>query len=148
MLFESLAYAMGAPQGGGSGGDMLVQFFPLILMIAVFWFLLIRPQRKRQQEHKLMLERLRRGETVVTSGGLVGRIVDIDGDMLTLDVGETKMRVGRAFISGYIDVKMPTPPKEKKSKPELKEGKAPKKAEKRPAADSAAREERKEGKKE
>ena len=149
MFFESLAFAMGAPQGGAGGpAEMIAQFLPLILMIAVFWFLLIRPQKKRQQEHKSMLEALRRGDTVVTTGGLIGRIVDTDGDILTLDLGETKVRVGRGFISGLFDAKdaksLPAP-KEKKGKSEAREDKAAKKAEK-PEADSEAPEERKEEK--
>jgi preprotein translocase subunit YajC len=147
MFFESLAFAIGAPQGGGSGGsaEMFAQFIPLVLMIAVFWFLLIRPQKKRQQEHKGMLEALRRGDTVVTTGGIIGRIVDIDGDILTLDLGETKVRVGRAFISGLFDAKLPQAVKEKKGKSDSREDKASKNAEK-PEVDSEASEERKEGK--
>jgi preprotein translocase subunit YajC len=154
MFFESLAFAIGAPPGGGSGGpaEMFAQFVPLILMVAVFWFLLIRPQRKRQQDHKTMLESLRRGETVVTTGGLIGRILDVDGDILTLDLGETKVRVGRGFISGLFDAKLPPAPKEKKGKSVSREDKAPKKAEESeaddeaPEADNEALKERKEGK--
>ncbi|MCL2122897.1 MAG: preprotein translocase subunit YajC [Desulfovibrionaceae bacterium] len=147
MFFASLAFAMGVPQGGGSGGpaEMFAQFFPLILMVAVFWFLLIRPQKKRQQEHKNMLENLRRGDTVVTTGGLIGRIMEIDGDILTLDLGETKVRVGRGFISALFDAKVPQTQREKKGKSESKESKASKNAEKT-AADSEAPEERKEEK--
>ena len=147
MFFESLAFAMGAPQGGGSSSptEMFVQFIPLLLMVAVFWFLLIRPQKKRQQEHKNMLEALRRGDTVVTTGGLIGRIMDIDGDILTLDLGETKVRVGRGFVGGLFDAKMPQAPREKKGKTEPKENKASKKAEKT-EVDSEAPEERKEEK--
>ena len=130
-MFASLAFAMGAPQGGAGGpAEMFAQFVPLILMIAVFWFLLIRPQKKRQQEHKNMLESLRRGETVVTTGGIIGRIVDIDGDILTLDLGETKVRVGRGFISGLFDAKVQQAVKDKKGKSESKEDKAAKHAEK------------------
>jgi preprotein translocase subunit YajC len=120
-MFESLAFAIGAPQGGAGGPtEMVAQFIPLILMIAVFWFLLIRPQKKRQQEHKNMLENLRRNDTVVTTGGLIGRIVEIDGDVLTLDLGETKVRVGRGFVSGLFDAKAQ---KEKKGKADPKEEK-------------------------
>ena len=147
MFFESLAFAIGAPQGGGSGGpaEMFAQFVPLILMVAVFWFLLIRPQKKRQQEHKGMLENLRRGDTIVTTGGIIGRIVDIDGDILLLDLGETKVRVGRGFVSGLFDAKAQQPSKEKKSKSDSKENKTQKTTEK-PEADSEAPEERKEEK--
>jgi len=143
MFFESLAFAIGAPPGGGSGGpaEMFTQFLPLILMVAVFWFLLIRPQKKRQQDHKSMLEGLRRNDTIVTTGGIIGRIVDIDGDILILDLGETKVRVGRGFVSALFDAKVLPAPKEKKKKSESKEDKAPKDAEKR-AADDEAPEER------
>jgi preprotein translocase subunit YajC len=144
MFFESLAFAMGAPQGGAGGpAEMFAQFIPLILMIAVFWFLLIRPQKKRQQEHKNMLESLRRGDAVVTTGGLIGRIVDIDGDILTLDLGETKVRLGRGFVSGLFDAKGQPLPKEKKGKSEPREEKAPKNVEKTESA-SETSEERKE----
>jgi preprotein translocase subunit YajC len=149
MFFESLAFAMGAPQGGAGGpAEMFAQFMPLILMIAVFWFLLIRPQKKRQQEHKSMLEALRRGDSVVTTGGIIGRIVDIDGDILTLDLGETKVRAGRGFVSGLFDAKDAKAlqaPKEKKGKSEPREDKAVKSAEK-PEAVNDAPEERKEEK--
>jgi len=137
MFFESLAFAIGAPAGGGSGSpaEMFAQFLPLILMVAVFWFLLIRPQKKRQQEHKSMLEGLRRNDTVVTTGGIIGRIVDIDGDVLILDLGDTKVRVGRGFVSGLYDSKALPAPKEKKKKSEYREDKAPKDADKRDADD-------------
>jgi preprotein translocase subunit YajC len=146
MFFESLAFAMGAPQGGAGGpAEMFAQFIPLILMIGVFWFLLIRPQKKRQQEHKSMLESLRRNDVVVTTGGFIGRIVEIDGDILTLDLGETKARVGRGFISGLFDGKAIQSLKEKKGKAEPREDKAPKNAD-RTEAVSEAPEERKEEK--
>ena len=108
MLFESVAFAMGTPQAGGaapSGGDMLMQFVPLILMFAIFWFLLIRPQQKRNKEHKAMIESLGKGSYVITSGGLLGRIVDLEGDILVIDLGETKVRMPRGFVSGTYDPK-------------------------------------------
>ena len=116
MFFESVAFAMGpAPQGGtGSATEMLVQFVPLILMVAVFWFLLIRPQKKRQQEHKNMLANLRRGDRVVTSGGLIGRIIDVDGDIFTIDLGKTEVQIGRGFISGLFDARVQQAVREQK----------------------------------
>ncbi len=140
MFFESLAHAMGAPQGGAPAGptEMLVQFAPLVLMIAVFWFLLIRPQKKRQQEHKKMLDGLRRGELVMTSGGFFGRIIDIDGDIITVDLGETKVRIGRGFITGLVDAKLQSAFKEgKKGKASSSEDRAPKEIEKRDAGDDS-----------
>ena len=58
-------------------------------MLAIFYFLLIRPQQKRAKQHKAMLEALKKGDQVLTTGGLVGRVVDIDGDILSIDLGST-----------------------------------------------------------
>ena len=77
----------------------------LLLMFAVFYFLLIRPQQKRNKEHKAMLDALGKGSYVITSGGLLGRIVDLEGDILVIDLGETKVRMPRGFVSGTYDPK-------------------------------------------
>lgn len=104
MFFDSIAHAMGgAPAAGGAPAgatDMLVQFVPLILMFVIFWFLLIRPQQKRAKEHKAMLENLKRGDYVVTSGGMIGRILEIDTDAMLLECGESKLRMTRGAIAG------------------------------------------------
>ena len=108
MLFESIAFAMGPTPGAGgqaSGTDMLVQFVPLILMFAIFWFLLIRPQQKRAKEHKKMLENLKRGDHVLTSGGMIGRILEIDTETVLLECGESKLRLTRGAIGGMFDPK-------------------------------------------
>ena len=105
VLFESVAYAMGTPQAGAgpaSGTDMLMQFLPLIVMFAIFWFLLIRPQQKRAKAHKAMLAELKRGDHVVTSAGLIGRILEIDDEQVLLESGESKLRVTRGAIGGLV----------------------------------------------
>lgn len=107
-MFESLAYAMGPTPGAGgqaSGSDMLVQFAPLILMFAIFWFLLIRPQQKRAKEHKKMLENLKRGDHVITSSGMIGRILELDADSMLLECGESKLRMSRGAIGTLYDPK-------------------------------------------
>ena len=87
-MFASVAHAMGTAGAGQAGGaDALMQFVPLIAMLAIFYFLLIRPQQKRAKQHKAMLEALKKGDQVLTTGGLVGRVVDIDGDILSIDLG-------------------------------------------------------------
>lgn len=105
MLFESVAYAMGSGSQGGqsSGSDVIVQFVPLILMFAIFWFLLIRPQQKRAKEHKIMLGALKKGDYVVTSGGMMGRILEIDADSLLLKCGEANLRLSRSSISNMYE---------------------------------------------
>jgi len=73
---------------------------PLVLIFVVFYFLLILPQKKKAQEHKKMLESLQKGDDVVTSGGIHGKVVGITDNVLTLDVGEkVKIKVSREFIT-------------------------------------------------
>ena len=101
-MFASVAHAMGTAGAGQAGGaDALMQFVPLIAMLAIFYFLLIRPQQKRAKQHKAMLEAL--GDQVLTTGGLVGRVVDIDGDILSIDLGSTTVSLGRAYVVSVMD---------------------------------------------
>lgn len=102
-MFESVAHAMGPAGGAGAPAGiegMLIQFGPLVLLLFIFYFLLIRPQQKRAKEHQNMLGALRKGDRVITVGGLIGRILDIDGDEMTLDLGDSKVKVVRSSVSG------------------------------------------------
>ena len=117
MFWTSAAYAMGAPAGGAGGGDAsaFASFIPLILMFAVFYFLLIRPQQKRAKEHKTMLSALKRGDEVVTAGGLFGRITETAEDHLMVDLGNSVVvKVARSSISAVAGRTSPTV--EKKAK--------------------------------
>ena len=82
---------------------ILVQILPLVLIFVVFYFLLIRPQQKRAKQHKAMLEALKKGDQVLTTCGLVGRVVDIDGDILSIDLGSTTVSLGRAYVVSVMD---------------------------------------------
>jgi len=73
-------------QAGSQGG--LQAFLPLVLILAVFYFLLIRPQMKRQKEHKALVENLKRNDAVVTTGGLHGRIVDVADKTVVLEIAQ------------------------------------------------------------
>lgn len=103
-MFESIAFAMGPNLAGGEAGgtDMLMQFLPLILMFVIFWFLLIRPQQKRAKAHKQMLSELKRGDWVVTSSGIIGRIDSIDNETVTLTSETSKLKISRAAIGGLM----------------------------------------------
>lgn len=97
-----IAYAMGAGGGGGgaAGGDMNF-IFVMIAIFAIFYFLLIRPQQKKQKETKAMLDNLAHGDTVITVGGLHGKITAITDQMVTLEVADkVKVKVSRSHISG------------------------------------------------
>ncbi len=89
-----LAYAMGSqPAGGAQGGaGQLMGFLPLILLFVVFYFLLIRPQQKKAKQQKQFIDNLKKGDDVVTSGGLYGKITGITDDTITLEIAE-KIRV-------------------------------------------------------
>ena len=106
-MLTSIAYAAGNAGGAAAQGPMgaFASLMPLLIMFAVFYFLLIRPQQKRNKEHKAMIEALGKGSYVMTSAGFLGRIVDIEGDILVIDLGETKVRMPRGFVSGTYDPK-------------------------------------------
>jgi preprotein translocase subunit YajC len=80
------AWAQGAG-GGGFGGDML-GMLPILLMFVVLYFLMIRPQMKRAKEHKAMIEALQKGDEVVTSGGVVGRVSKLGDNYVSLQVAD------------------------------------------------------------
>ncbi len=75
-ISEAWAQAAGAPAPGAT--DMLVQFAPFILIFVVMWFLLIRPQQKRVKQHQAMIAAVKVRDTVVTSGGLIGKVTKVD----------------------------------------------------------------------
>ena len=86
------------------GGFDLMALAPLVLIFVVFYFLLIRPQQKRAKEHKQMVGGLTRGDNVITSSGIYGRVVGIDGQVVTLEIAKnTHVRVLRHFVGGVAN---------------------------------------------
>ncbi len=94
------AYAQAA---GGAGGA-LASFIPLILIFAIMWFLLIRPQQKKLKEHQAMVAALRRGDEVVTQGGLIGKVTKVkdDGEVEVEIAPNVKVRVVKHTISQVV----------------------------------------------
>lgn len=92
------AYAQAAAPGGT---DMLVQLVPFVLIFVIMYFLLIRPQQKRMRDHKEMISNVRRGDTVVTSGGFIGRVTKvIDDAEIEVEIADNvRVRVVRGMIS-------------------------------------------------
>ncbi|HAJ32424.1 MAG TPA: preprotein translocase subunit YajC [Candidatus Atribacteria bacterium] len=72
----------------GTATGAIQQFLPLIIIFAIFYFILIRPQQQKQKEHKLMLDSMQKGDKVITIGGIYGIIRDIEGDTLTLEIAK------------------------------------------------------------
>lgn len=97
-------YAMLAvPREGGSAGTVfLVQ---MVLIFAIFYFLLLRPQAKQRQKHEQMLKAIKKGDEIVTNGGLIGRVLHVDDARLTLKTGDTRVTVDRSRIAAVLDTK-------------------------------------------
>ena len=103
-MYEALlAVVVAAPREGANG--TFVFFLNMIAIVFIFYFLLIRPQRKEQQRHKEMIERLKNGDEVVTTGGIVGEVIRSEKDLLIIrTAGESKITVERNRISRKIEV--------------------------------------------
>jgi len=100
-MFVSPAYAQAA---GASAGGGIEAFLPLILIFVVFYFLLIRPQQKKMKQHKDMLGAIRRGDKVVTGGGIIGTVTKVDDEMqVTVEIAQDiKVKVRRDLISAVM----------------------------------------------
>ncbi len=96
--FESVAYAQSA--GEASSQSAFFQFIPLVLILGVFWFLIIRPQQKKQKEHQRMVDSLNKGDKVVTNGGIFGTIVKVGEDRITLEIAsKVQINIERQQVS-------------------------------------------------
>jgi preprotein translocase subunit YajC len=98
-VFITPAYAQAA--GAPGMGDFVGMILPLVMIMAVFYFLLIRPQQRKLKEHQEMLKKVAKGDTVITQGGLIGKVVKVvDDNELQVEIGENiKVRVLRSGIS-------------------------------------------------
>lgn len=105
-MFVTPAYAQAA---GGAGGAFQ-SLVPLLLIFAIMYFLLIRPQQKKLKEHKAMVEALRRGDQVITQGGLIGKVTKVkEGDEVEVEVAEgVKLRVVQSTIVSVINKTEPS----------------------------------------
>lgn len=92
-----------APAAAGAQGNPLIGLLPFVLIFVVFYFLLIRPQSKRQKEHKQMVANLSKGDEVVTSGGLLGRITELEENFVVVEVADgVRVKIQRTAISALM----------------------------------------------
>lgn len=99
-FFLILPFAQAATPGGGIG-----QFLPIILLFLGMWFLIIAPQRKRQKAHEKMLSELKKGDKIVTTGGLYGTLLRVKEDRYVVEIAEnTKVELGKEFVSTKLEV--------------------------------------------
>ncbi len=89
--------------GGASAGQGIIGFIPIIGMIAIFWFLIIRPQMKRQKEHAAKVAAVKRNDQVVTAGGIVGKVTRVDDDYVDVEIAQgVKVKVVKATIGDIV----------------------------------------------
>lgn len=92
-----------APRQGGSAG--IIFFGQMLLIFVIFYFLLIRPQTKERQRHEQMLKELKKGDEIVTNGGIIGTVVHAEESRLTVKTGDTKITVDRSRIAQVLNVR-------------------------------------------
>jgi preprotein translocase subunit YajC len=133
MMLISTAYAQAAGPAAGGGGFDLISMAPLVLIFVVFYFILIRPQQKKMKDHRSLVAGLRRGDRVVTGGGIIGQVTKVLGDNeLQVEVAEgVRVRVVRSSITEVL------------SKPAPAEGKATDGRAEAAAAEAVAEKDRK-----
>ncbi len=121
-LNTGIAWAMTAGQkggdagGGGGLGGMLSGPIPmLVLMFVIFYFLLIRPQQKKAKAHKELLANLRKGDKILTNGGIYGRITGLDDNTLTVEIApQVRIKVSRGSVAGVAGGEASAAPAPKK----------------------------------
>lgn len=101
-VLQQLLFAV-PREGGNAGTIFMVQ---MVLIFAIFYFLLIRPQAKERQKHEQMLQKLKKGDEIVTNGGIIGKVIHVQENRLTLKTGDnTKVTVDRGRIAAVLDIK-------------------------------------------
>jgi preprotein translocase subunit YajC len=97
-MFISPAYAQGSPSGSS---DFMLQLVPILLMFVIFYFLLFRPQQQRARQHREMVNNIRRGDTVVTAGGIIGKVTKVrDDNEIEVEIAEnTRIRVIKSTVA-------------------------------------------------
>src|SRR5207344_3555804 len=100
-MFISPAFAQGGSLFGGGSDNMMVSLLPFVLIFVIMYFLILRPQQKRQKQHADMVKNLRRGDTVVTSGGLVGKVTKVvDDEQIEVEIADdVRVRQLRTMVA-------------------------------------------------
>ena len=100
-MFVTPAYAQAA--GAAGGGAAFAQFIPLILIFLIMYFLMIRPQQKRAKQHREMVSNVKKGDTVITQGGILARVASVRDDELEVEIAQgVKIRVVRSTIAQVV----------------------------------------------
>jgi len=101
----NMAYAQGAA-AAPEASPMWSFVVPMIFMVVIFYFLLIRPQQKKAKEHKALLDNLKKGDRIITSGGMIGTIINIDDQIVNVEIADrVRIELGRPYIAGFAPKK-------------------------------------------
>ncbi len=113
-MFATAAYAQSAVGGAGGGAALFTNIMPLVLVFGIMYFILIRPQQKKMKVHKAMVEALRRGDQVVTAGGIMGKVSKVAEDgVVEIEIAEgVKVKVIRSTITQIVSKTEPAAAKE------------------------------------
>ena len=95
--------AMAQAAGGAAAGGGLTPFIMMAVFVVIFYFLLIRPQQKKQKEHQAMLGKLSAGDEIVTAGGILGRIIEVGDNFITLEIADNvRIKVQRFQVTSLV----------------------------------------------
>ena len=99
-----IAYAMGSGGAGAQGGQGgFSSFIPLILMFVIFYFLLIRPQQKKTKQHREVINSLKTGDNIITSGGIYGKLTAVTDTTLTVEIADrVRIKIARGNVAGLV----------------------------------------------
>ena len=93
-------------QSSSQQPSLFASFIPLILIFIIFYFLLIRPQQKKAKEHKILLDSIKRGDQILTSGGMIGKVIKADANELTVEISKNvNVRIFRSTVSDVLNKK-------------------------------------------
>ena len=113
----SIAYAMGQGGAAGQSAGGFSSFIPLILMFVIFYFLLIRPQQKKSKEHREMISNIKKGDRIVTSGGIHGDVTHVGETTMTLKIADkVRIKLARGNVAALVAVASSQVQKSKSSK--------------------------------
>ena len=118
LIAIAAAMALITPAYAETGGDSgFASLIPLVLIMVIFYFLLIRPQQKKLKEHRNLVDEIKKGDNILTGGGLYGRVINVKDDVLQVEIAEgVRVKVKRDTIAGIADIEPEKPAKGKKNR--------------------------------
>jgi preprotein translocase subunit YajC len=98
-MHSPFLFAQAAPASGG-GAALIANMLPLVLIFVIFWFLMIRPQQQKMKQHRAMIDAVKKGDGVITGGGLIGKVTKVDGDVIEVEIASgVKVKAMKGTLS-------------------------------------------------